>query len=274
MNKQLQVLTLIAAVGFSGAANAASVSGQGTWETTLQGRDLDGNPYGIADFEAYYDTVLNITWLFNANLGAGSSYDDISGTGSTTDGVMSWTNANAWAANLNVYGITGWRLPRVSPVDGTTADDANFSYIGTEDRGYNISAPGTLYAGSTASEMAHLFYNTLGNKGYCNPTLSTVSSCSNQAGYGLVNSGPFPNIQVNSTPYWSDTGYALNTSLAWYFLFPTGSQDVGIKSATGSYAWAVHAGDVGASAVPVPTAVWLFGSGLLGLIGVARRKKA
>lgn len=29
-----------------------------------------------------------------------------------------------------------------------------------------------------------------------------------------------------------------------------------------------------ASAVPVPTAAWLFGSGLLGLIGIARRKKA
>ncbi len=28
------------------------------------------------------------------------------------------------------------------------------------------------------------------------------------------------------------------------------------------------------SAVPVPAAVWLFGSGLLGLIGVARRKRA
>jgi hypothetical protein len=28
------------------------------------------------------------------------------------------------------------------------------------------------------------------------------------------------------------------------------------------------------SAVPVPTAVWLFGSGLLGLVGIARRKKA
>jgi hypothetical protein len=26
--------------------------------------------------------------------------------------------------------------------------------------------------------------------------------------------------------------------------------------------------------VPVPAAVWLFGSGLLGLVGVARRKKA
>jgi len=31
---------------------------------------------------------------------------------------------------------------------------------------------------------------------------------------------------------------------------------------------------VSASAVPVPAAVWLFGSGLLGLVGVARRKKA
>ena len=28
------------------------------------------------------------------------------------------------------------------------------------------------------------------------------------------------------------------------------------------------------AAVPVPAAVWLFGSGLLGLVGVARRKKA
>jgi hypothetical protein len=28
------------------------------------------------------------------------------------------------------------------------------------------------------------------------------------------------------------------------------------------------------NSVPIPAAVWLFGSGLLGLIGVARRKKA
>ncbi len=34
----------------------------------------------------------------------------------------------------------------------------------------------------------------------------------------------------------------------------------------------VSVGDV--SAVPIPAAVWLFGSGLLGLIGIARRKKA
>ena len=32
--------------------------------------------------------------------------------------------------------------------------------------------------------------------------------------------------------------------------------------------------DCSVAAVPVPAAVWLFGSGLLGLVGVARRKKA
>ena len=32
------------------------------------------------------------------------------------------------------------------------------------------------------------------------------------------------------------------------------------------------AGDVAIAAVPVPAAVWLFGSGLLGLLGVARKK--
>jgi len=32
--------------------------------------------------------------------------------------------------------------------------------------------------------------------------------------------------------------------------------------------------DITTSVVPVPAAAWLFGSGLLGLVGVARRKKS
>ena len=38
------------------------------------------------------------------------------------------------------------------------------------------------------------------------------------------------------------------------------------------YAWAVRDGDVAASVVPIPTAAWMFVFGLLGLIGVSRRK--
>jgi hypothetical protein len=33
-------------------------------------------------------------------------------------------------------------------------------------------------------------------------------------------------------------------------------------------------GSIGTAVVPVPAAVWLFGSGLLGLVGMAKRKKA
>jgi len=41
-----------------------------------------------------------------------------------------------------------------------------------------------------------------------------------------------------------------------------------------TYPWTIHQFDnVTISAVPIPAAVWLFGSGLLGLIGVSRRKK-
>ena len=47
----------------------------------------------------------------------------------------------------------------------------------------------------------------------------------------------------------------------------------GDGSGFGGVGYFYHAEGV-ISAVPVPAAVWLFGSGLLGLVGVARRKKA
>ena len=225
------------------SAQAVPVSGQGTWETTLQGRDLDGN---AATYEAYYDTVLDITWLADAN----------------ANGAMTWADANSWAANLDVNGVTGWRLPTLGPIDGS-AFDYNFTFDGTTDWGYNIGAPGAAYAGSTASEMAHLFYNTLGNLAYygTNGLL--------QPGSGLTNTGPFSNLRGD--PYWTGLEYVPDPGNAWIFAFHSGFQGRA-STTTGWYALAVHPGDV--SAVPVPAAVWLFGSGLMGLLAVAKRKIA
>jgi len=50
----------------------------------------------------------------------------------------------------------------------------------------------------------------------------------------------------------------------------------------GSNQWSISFGDIGPAlkvvvdiqAVPIPPSVWLFGSGLVGLVGVARRNKA
>ena len=109
---------------------------------------------------AYYDDILDVTWLTNMNYAMTSGYDD--------DGRMSWLLANDFIASLNnanFLGATGWRLPNANPVDGIAHDDM-YADDGSTDVGFNISAPGTIYAGSKANEMAHLFHNTLGNSSW------------------------------------------------------------------------------------------------------------
>ena len=101
----------------TGVAQADGVSGQGTWETTLLPRDLDGNAANGPD--AFYDTVLDITWLRDANV----------------NGVMSWDTAMTWADTLVVGGVGGWRLPKVTPVNGTSFQ-YRFSNNGSTDYGY------------------------------------------------------------------------------------------------------------------------------------------
>lgn len=239
---------------FATPLHATGVSGQGTWETTLQGRDLDGN---LTTAEAYYDTVLGITWLADANAAGTTMY---------------WATANAWAAGLDVYGITGWRLPNVSPINGVSFN-TNFSNNGTTDSGNaTTTTDGTNggwrdASGNPVSEMGHLFYVTLGNLGDCEPNGGGSStSCIQQTGFGLSNTGPFSKIQ--SALYWS--GPEFNSISAWLFLFSNGGQGDYYKDSM-MFAWAVHDGDVGAAIVPVPSALWLFGTGLLGLISMGRK---
>jgi len=203
-------------------AHAGGVSGQGTWETTLQGRDLDGD---FATAEAYYDRVLNITWLADAN----------------NSGIkMDWTTANSWAAGLDPYssGITGWRLPTVMDTGAPGCDGTN---AGT-DCGYNVqttSGSPPYPAVTVYSEMASMFHDTLGNKSYLDP------SGVYQPDYGLTNTGPFDNIQADA--YWSGTEFGIYPDTALNFYFSGGFQIDTNKSYT-YYAWAVHSGDVG---VPV-----------------------
>lgn len=158
-------------------------------------------------------------------------------SGYDADGVMSWESANTWVAGLIVDGVDGWRLP------DTLQPDAN---CGSQSRGFDYGY------NCTGSEMGNLFYNVLGN---------TADS--------LTNTGPFSNIQEFG--YWSATDETYRIGDAWYFSMNSGKQNYFSKSINYN-AWAVRSGDI--SAVPVPAAVWLFGSGLLGLVGLARRKPA
>ncbi|WKZ11949.1 MAG: DUF1566 domain-containing protein [Gammaproteobacteria bacterium] len=231
----------------------------------LLGR-LPLTPGGV-DYQAYYDTVLDVTWLANANLAAITAFDVV---GINPNGTMTWYTAQEWVAALSAASYLGagdWRLPVVGPANGS-GFNYSVSYNGSTDRFYNVSEQGTLYAGSTGSEMAHMFYNTLNNKGYCDPILSTALSCSVQPGWGLSSTAPFSNLQGRGS-YWSGTTYAPVPSDAWDFDFVHGGQD-GAGKGELAYVWAVRDGDI--APVPIPAAAWLFAGGL-GVLGLVRRRQ-
>jgi hypothetical protein len=146
-----------------------------------------------------------------------------------------WDNHIAGVAGLNIGGVTGWRLPSADVNgDGTVVD-----------------CFGGRVAGCADNEMGYLYWEE-----------SITGS----------NPGPFSNIWFSSyqnLTYYSGTEYS--SIEVWDFNFFNGNTS-GNDKWTGGFAWAVHDGDVGV--VPIPAAAWLFGTGLIGLVGIASRKVA
>lgn len=207
-----------------------------------------------------YDTVLDITWLADANFARTSGYD--------ADGRMTLAQARQWVDKLEFGGFSDWRLPSVSRV-GTEGSNG-FSYDGSTDIAYNIT--------STRSELSYMYYVNLGLAGEFNPdgtprddwgvfgngTLNGVDGNS----YGERDVGPVRNL--NAFIYWSGSTLVPNTISATFTLHTS----TGVQSINGpngqNHAWAVRSGDV--LHVPEPATALLAALGLGGTTLLRRRR--
>jgi hypothetical protein len=257
------VAAVAAAVLVPFASLAAEVAGQGTWEASLQGRDLDGNLQN--GFEAYYDVALGITWLADANHAVSSGFV-AGGDGSAgywANGNMTWPVASTWAASVSVHGVSGWRLPALTDLGAVGCEGQDFSASGT-DCGYNV--------GTSTSELAHMYYVTLGNKS----PVTTAGAA--QSGFGFLNTGPFE-MPAIGTPYslagaqtwgfWSGT--AGTAQQAFFLATYYGEQRLVSVSDSGVGVWLVRDGDV--APVPEPGSLALLLAGVAVVGSVVHRRK-
>jgi hypothetical protein len=217
-----------------------------------------------------YDDVLNITWLQDANYAKTSGYD--------ADGMMTWADANAWAANLVYGGYDDWRLPDVDPIGA--AFNYNLSYNGTTDFAYGIT--------SQNSELAYMYYVNLGLKPYKNPNGTQRADWGifgngtfNGTDYSFIGQndvGPFTNLQ--NYYYWFGEDWAINPQWGWEQSMLDGLQG-GITKNQPLYAWAVRPGDIVVASDPDPTpnpapepaTLALLAMGLLGMVGSQALRK-
>lgn len=209
-----------------------------------------------------YDDVLDITWLQDTNFAQTSGYD--------SDGRMNWYEASRWAENLVYGGYDDWRLPTLDEnVDGN-----NYFNGGDKGEGYNITDP-------NASEMGYMYYVNLGNLSSYDKFGNPRDECIADYRVCFSNSGPFINLQPGL--YWLDSSYHGDSRLAWVFVMSDGLEDMMPKSVEDygypidpktfeHYAWAVRPGDVTTSVVPVPAAIWFFGSGLIGMLMLSKKR--
>lgn len=183
--------------------------------------------------------------------GGGLIYDDVLDiTWAQPDALRTWDAANTWVAGLTMGGVSGWRLPYISVVESV----GPFT-------GEPVQCIPRCIIPPLDNELEYMHYQNLGGN----------------FGESILISGDpdlalFPSLQ--SDRYWTGTAY--DPTNAWGFGFRggggTGNRTSVHDQTSELLTWAVHPGNVGA--VPVPAAVWLFGSGLIGLVGIARRKKA
>lgn len=190
--------------------------------------------YYLDDCALIYDSDQSLVWLDYTYTNNNNWW----GMGTKMSNIGSYGVLNAITVTLNpgVSTTIDWTTGWRLPVAGTTPSPLMGEGDSVQD---------------TYSEMGYLYYQALGNT---------------YKGSGSFNYGPFSNLIRNI--YWLGTSHS--GSRAYVHNFNYGSLE---NNPMTDYYFgiAVHPGSV--SGVPIPGALWLFGSGLIGIVGIRRKFK-
>lgn len=220
-------------------------------------------PYTSAGQSLVYSSVSNVTWTQDANLLGTMEASNpnlintiISTIGSISDTANYFdTPSDSGYHTLSTndfgnHGLVTW-----------FGAQAFVSYLNTINYGGShqwalpsVGANQQSGYNQASGQFSQLFYNELYGSAF-----STIPDTDN-----------FTNEQIYS--YWLGTESASDSYYAWSFDTYYGYQDAGWDKLWQFSVWAVCPGLV--SAVPVPGTVWLFGTGLVGLLGLKRRGHA
>jgi hypothetical protein len=134
-----------------------------------------------------YDNVLNVTWPH------GSCH--IKTIGYSGTGLMDWVSEDTWVTNLNFEGLTGWRLPTYTSINGS-GFNYNTSSNGITDISSNISSAKNDSVNShnvnmtandyySASSMTQSDFGFFSNSTYGNQNNTDLAANLQSHAYGL-----------------------------------------------------------------------------------------
>ncbi|MDT8383298.1 MAG: VPLPA-CTERM sorting domain-containing protein [Gammaproteobacteria bacterium] len=243
-------LALVAA----GTANAAiDTTATGNGELFFSIRDNTNLTSYVMDTNVSLDTFLanvNVSqsWAADATL---TSYLS-TGSGNYSWAVMAGDSIGAGAAGGLRYLSTA-----ATGMAGTWATEKNVGMLGYSimDTSYLTGANAAIAVGATGNSAT--FAN--GDAGYFGTAMDSWfnNSPMNAASAGLGGEQSFY--------------YATNTGST--AAFATKNQTIAVSELIGTWTLDSLSGDLNYVATPIPAAVWLLGSAMVGLVGVARRRE-
>jgi len=181
--------------------------------------------------------------------------------------------SQSWDLNMLSGGL-------YSSFNGQT--DLRFTVAGANDDVNNFDATFGNYVTAQSAPTTVNGLTPVQDVSFLVQTQATLLDTAASGGdYALVNRGAQGFYSGTGTSTWGDNVYGINMSatignnLGFYFINPISLTESTVSQFAGS--WSLSTAGIlsyaSVSAVPVPAAVWLFGSGLLGLAGIARRRK-